>query len=103
MTFAERVHAIAEKGFTERQAGSLVTVMLHSGVCVRRQYCVYARIAHGQKDHDLFASLVARNEPHRTRRRIDERTSTTCTTSPSTPRLESRTTATANPLRSPAQ
>ena len=60
MTFAERVHAIAEKGFTERQAGFLVTVMLHSGVCVRRQYRVYARIAHGQKDHDFFASLVAK-------------------------------------------
>ena len=60
MTFAERVHAIAEKGFTERQAGFLVTVMLHSGVCVRRQYCVYARIVHGQKDHDFFASLVAK-------------------------------------------
>ena len=37
VTFAERVHAVAEKGFTERQAGFLVTVMLHSGVCVRRQ------------------------------------------------------------------
>ena len=60
MTFAERVHAVAKKGFTERQAGFLVTVMLHSGVCVRRQYCVYARIAHGQKDHDFFASLVAK-------------------------------------------
>src|SRR5918995_318236 len=52
-------HAAA-KGFTELQAGFLVTVMLHSGVCVRRQYCVYARIAHGQKDHDFFASLVAK-------------------------------------------
>jgi hypothetical protein len=25
--------------FTERQAGFLVHVMLHSGVCVGRQYC----------------------------------------------------------------
>ena len=38
MTSVERVHAVEEKGFTERQAGFLVTVMLHSGVCVRRQY-----------------------------------------------------------------
>ena len=62
MTSVERVHAVAEKGFTERQAGFLVTVMLHSGVCVRRQYCAYARIAHGQKDHDFFASLVAKKQ-----------------------------------------
>src|SRR5688572_10019253 len=62
MTSLERVHAVAEKGFTERQAGFLVTVMLHSGVCVRRQYCAYARIAHGQKDHDFFASLVAKKQ-----------------------------------------
>ena len=62
MTFVERVHAVADKGFTERQAGFLVTVMLHSGVCVRRQYCAYAQIAHGQKDHDFFASLVAKKQ-----------------------------------------
>lgn len=59
MTFGERVQAVAKKGFTDRQAGFLVTVMLHSGVCVRRQYCAYARIAHGQKDTDFFASLLA--------------------------------------------
>jgi hypothetical protein len=60
VTFAERVQAVAKKGFTDRQAGFLVTVMLHSGVCIRRQYCAYARIAHGQKDNDFFASLVAK-------------------------------------------
>ena len=32
MTFAERVQAVAEAGFTDRQAGFLVTVMVHSGV-----------------------------------------------------------------------
>ena len=37
VTSAERIRAVAEKGFTERQAGFLVTVMLHSGVCVGRQ------------------------------------------------------------------
>ena len=103
VTFAERVHAVAKKGFTERQAGFLVTVMLHSGVCVRRQYCVYARIVRGQKVHDFFASLVAKNvrhvvlrgastSPHLPRAQQDR----------STPRLESQTTATANPSRSPA-
>ena len=60
MTTAERVRAVAEKGFTDRQAGFLVTVMLHSGVCIGRQYCVYARIVRGQKVYDFFASLVAR-------------------------------------------
>ena len=38
MTFDERVHAVAKKGFTERQARFLTTVMLHAGVCVPRQY-----------------------------------------------------------------
>ena len=37
MTWDERVKAIADHGFTERQAGFLVTVMLHSGVCLGRQ------------------------------------------------------------------
>ena len=60
MTSAERVQAVAKKGFTDRQAGFLVTVMLHSGVCVGRQYCAYARIVRGQKVHDFFASLVAK-------------------------------------------
>ena len=60
MTFAERVRAVVEKGFTDRQAGFLVTVMLHSGVCIGRQYCVYARIVRGQKVYDFFASLVAK-------------------------------------------
>jgi hypothetical protein len=54
------VAAVEKEGFTVRQAGFLVTVMLHSGVCMRRQYGTYARIAHGQKIVDFFSSLVAR-------------------------------------------
>jgi len=38
MTWDERVSAVASHGFTERQAGFLVTVMLHSGVCLARHY-----------------------------------------------------------------
>jgi hypothetical protein len=34
MTFDERVQAVAKRGFTERQARFLTTVMLHAGVCV---------------------------------------------------------------------
>ena len=40
----DRTQAIAAFGFTERQARFLVTVMLHSGVFVERQYCAFAGI-----------------------------------------------------------
>lgn len=60
MTHHERVVAVEKKGFTGRQAGFLVTVMLHSGVCLGRQYCTYARIVRGQKMYDFFSFLVAR-------------------------------------------
>jgi hypothetical protein len=43
----ERTQAVAAFGFTERQARFLVTVMLHSGVFVERQYCAFAGIVHG--------------------------------------------------------
>ena len=61
MTFEERVQAMIEHGFTERQAGFLTTVMLHAGVCLGRQYCAYAGIVRGQKVHDFFRDLVANN------------------------------------------
>lgn len=60
MTWDERLSAIRLLGFTERQAGFLVRVMLYAGVCVGRQYCAFARIAYGQKMHDFFQSLIAR-------------------------------------------
>ena len=68
MTWDERVKAIADHGFTERQAGFLVTVMLHSGVCLGRHYSAFARIAHGQKVQDFFDRLVARG--YATARRV---------------------------------
>jgi hypothetical protein len=49
MTFAERVTALRPYGFTDRQAQFLVTVMLHSGVCLVRQYCAFSHIVRGQK------------------------------------------------------
>jgi hypothetical protein len=58
MTFDERAQAVAKIGFTERQARFLVTVMLHSGVCVPRQYATFAGIVHGQKTRKFFAKLV---------------------------------------------
>src|SRR3989454_3240218 len=60
MTWHERVANVRLHGFTDRQAAFLVTVMLHAGVCVGRQYCTFAAIPHGRKVCDFFDSLVAR-------------------------------------------
>ena len=60
MTIEQRVQAVAAQGFTDRQAKFLVTVLLHSGVCMDRHYCAFARIAHGQKTTDFFRRLVER-------------------------------------------
>lgn len=60
MTWDERVGRVRLHGFTDRQAGFLVTVMLHAGVCLLRQYSAFAGIAHGRKVIDFFRSLVAR-------------------------------------------
>ena len=57
---ADRVKAVAALGLTDRQARFLVTVMLHSGVFVGRQYCAFAGITHGQKVHDFVEKLLAR-------------------------------------------
>lgn len=58
MTFDERVAAVAKKGFTEREARFLTTVMLHSGVCVPRQYARFCGIVYGEKTRKFFAKLV---------------------------------------------
>ena len=60
LTADERVKAVAEFGFTERQARFLVTVMLHGGVCVPRQYATFAGIAYGHKVNRFFDKLVRR-------------------------------------------
>src|SRR6202163_4498432 len=36
----------------------LVTVMLHAGVCVPRQYATFCGIVHGQKTRKFFAKLA---------------------------------------------
>ena len=58
MTFDERVQATCEFGFTARQSRFLVTVMLHGGVCVPRQYSRFAQIAYGHKVNVFFDKLV---------------------------------------------
>ena len=61
MTTSERVQAIADYGFTERQARFLVLVMRHSGLCIKRQYGTFAGIARGgQKCNAFFDRLVSR-------------------------------------------
>jgi len=54
----QRLKAVDEFGFTERQARFLVTVMLHGGVCVPRQYAAFCGIAHGHKVNVFFDKLV---------------------------------------------
>lgn len=58
MRAEERVEAVVKFGFTKRQARFLVTVMLHSGVCLLRHYTAFAGIVHGQKTRKFFAKLV---------------------------------------------
>lgn len=59
MTFDERVKAVSEFGFTTRQARFIVTVMLHGGVCVPRQYARFAGTAYGHKVNVFFDKLVS--------------------------------------------
>jgi hypothetical protein len=56
----QRVQAIVEHGFTDRQARFLALVMRHSGVCVPRQYAQVAGIAQGAKCNAFFTRLVRR-------------------------------------------
>ena len=54
MTPGDRIQAVADFGFTERQARFLVTVIRHAGVCVPRQYATFAGIANGGKKTNAF-------------------------------------------------
>ncbi len=61
MTMQGRIQAVADYGFTERQARFLVLVMRHAGLCVKRQYAVFAGIANGgEKCNAFFEKLVRR-------------------------------------------
>lgn len=61
MTTAERVQAVVDYGYTERQARFLVLVMRHSGLCVKRQYAAFAGIANGgEKCNSFFEKLLRR-------------------------------------------
>ena len=45
-----RVAAFRDYGLTQRQREFLVTVMVHSGCFLERQYCEFARIDGCEKD-----------------------------------------------------
>lgn len=59
MTFEARSKAVSDFDFTERQARFLVTVMLHGGVCVPRQYARFVGTAYGQNVNAFFDKLVS--------------------------------------------
>ena len=61
----ERVQAIVNFGFTERQARFLTLVMRHAGVCVPRQFARFAGVSYGAKCNAFLttAGTVMTNDP----------------------------------------
>jgi hypothetical protein len=61
LTPDDRVRAVMNFRFTEREARFLVLVMRHAGVCVPRQFATFANVAHGgAKSNRFFAKLITR-------------------------------------------
>jgi hypothetical protein len=60
MTFLERANAVAEYGFTPRQAAFLTTVMLPAGVCLPRQCTTFCGIVFGHTTRDFFSRLTTK-------------------------------------------
>ena len=60
MIFDQRVRALEPLGFSPRQTRFLVTVALHGGFCLRRQYSAFAGISYGKNVIDFFDALVSR-------------------------------------------
>ncbi len=71
MTFEERVQALAPLGLTMRQTRFLVTVALHGGYCLRRQYATFAGVRYGKNVRQFLDGLVALRLASRTRFRAD--------------------------------
>jgi hypothetical protein len=55
-----RVNALAGFGFTQRQREFLVTVMVHAGCFLERQYCAFTGTVRGQNSREFVARLVTR-------------------------------------------
>lgn len=71
MTCEDRVRALAPWGFTPRQTRFLVTVALHGGYCLRRQYATFAGIQYGKNVCDFLEALVERHIAARVTFRAD--------------------------------
>lgn len=55
-----RVNALSHLGFTNRQHEFLVTVMVHTGCFLERQYCAFTGTVRGQNSREFMARLAAR-------------------------------------------
>jgi hypothetical protein len=55
-----RVNALAGFGFTQRQREFLVTVMVHAGCFLERQYCAFTGTVRGHNSREFVTRLVAR-------------------------------------------
>ena len=55
-----RVSALRDYGLTQRQREFLVTVMVHSGCFLERQYCEFTGTVRGQNSREFMARLIAR-------------------------------------------
>ena len=71
MTLSPRVDAVAALGFTHRQASFLVTVALHSGYCLRRQYEAFAGVRYGKNVRAFLDGVVTRGLAERFAGRAD--------------------------------
>lgn len=61
MTNQDRVHALADYGFTDVQARFVVLVMRHAGLCIKRQFAAFAGLPPGGAQcNAFFARLVRR-------------------------------------------
>jgi hypothetical protein len=60
MKLEDRINAVAELGFSERQARFLDLVMMFGGLCVPRQYATFAGTAYGRRVSRFFDKLVQR-------------------------------------------
>jgi hypothetical protein len=55
-----RVSALRDYGLTQRQREFLVTVMVHSGCFLERQYCEFTGTVRGQNSREFMTRLIAR-------------------------------------------
>ena len=67
LPFVERVQTLAPIGLPRRQTEFVVTVALHGGYCLQRQYDAFVGRRHGQVASDLFDRLITQRLATRVR------------------------------------